>query len=92
MVLIHVVMVAVRQITFQQTVSSMSYMKRELYRPDTICPGCGQLDPQCEWTDIGIGPYEYWGAPGVHTQMVWVTECCEADAEEFWPEPVEEMV
>jgi|688.fasta_scaffold2595658_2 hypothetical protein len=52
-----------------------------------ICPGCAVIDPEMEWVDFGIGSYEYWGAPGVDVQWAWVTRCCEADPEPFWPEP-----
>lgn len=62
------------------------------HRPEQICPGCGELDPQCDWIDFGIGPYEYWGAPGVDTQLAWVTICCEAEPEDFWPEPAKDTV
>lgn len=54
---------------------------------DTICPGCNVLNPDCGWEDFGIGAYEYWGAPGVDVQMVWVTRCCETRPEPFRPEP-----
>lgn len=46
-------------------------------RVGPICPGC---DQECMgvWSDFGIGPYEYWGAPGVDVQMAYVSSCCEA--------------
>ena len=40
--------------------------------------------PECEdyiytnWTDEGIGPYEYWGARG--NQVLWCESCPECDA------------
>lgn len=55
----------------------------------TICPSCGALDPDVIEVDFGIGPYEYWGAAGVDVQLAWVTRCCEADPEPFWPDAVE---
>jgi hypothetical protein len=57
--------------------------------PESICPGCRALDPPCEWVELGVGAYEYWGATGFDSHLVWVTRCCEAVPEEFWPDPVE---
>lgn len=66
----------------------MSYMKNVYYTGETeICPGCGELDPTCKWEDFGIGTYEYWGFVGVDRHLEWVTRCCEARPEQFWPEP-----
>ena len=28
--------------------------------------------------DFGIGAYEFWGSPGVDTQLCYVSQCCEA--------------
>ena len=60
--------------------------------PDTICPDCNALDPQCDWIDFGIGPYEHWGAPGCDVQLVYVTTCCESEPEPFWPEPNDDEI
>lgn len=57
--------------------------------PYTICPGCGVADPDIVLVDFGIGSYEFWGAPGYHTDEHLVTRCCEAQPEEFWPLPPE---
>ena len=42
---------------------------------------CSQCKEQCNVTliDLGIGPYEFWGQPGVHEDMCVVSTCCEAD-------------
>ena len=49
------------------------------------CKGCG--DP-CNVisVDFGIGPYEYWGATGCHTDIQLVSNCCEADFDGEAPE------
>jgi hypothetical protein len=57
--------------------------------PEFVCPGCGAADPACGMIDLGIGYYEYWGAPGYDVDEHWLTKCCEAVPEPFWPEPVE---
>ena len=43
-----------------------------------ICDECGE---ECEFymEDVGIGSYEYWGAPGVDVQWVEISCCCDAD-------------
>lgn len=33
--------------------------------------------------DFGIGPYEYWGAKGVHHDYQPVSDCCEAEVDGF---------
>jgi len=40
------------------------------------CPLCHR---PCEavLVDFGIGPYEFWGAPGVHVDECVVSDCCE---------------
>jgi hypothetical protein len=43
------------------------------------CTACGQPCEVCI-IDYGIGPYEYWGAPGVDVQLMAVSDCCEAPA------------
>ena len=48
-----------------------------------ICPGCDRKDPDMVWVDFGIGPYEYWGAPGTDIQWCYVTKCCEASVEDL---------
>lgn len=70
----------------------MSYMKRLVCTQiwaDTFCPGCGAIDPECNWEDFGIGAYEYWGFTGFDSHLEFVTRCCEAPPEKFWPDPVE---
>lgn len=42
-----------------------------------ICTSCGEpCDPMI--IDLGIGSYEYWGAPGIDVQLTVVSQCCEA--------------
>ena len=57
---------------------------------------CGECKKECEgdWIDVGIGSYEFWGARGCDTRMVYVSKCCEGDVfedkectKEFEPEP-----
>ena len=64
-----------------------AYSDDEFDVTDMICPGCRVLNPEMAWVDFGIGPYEYWGAPGCDVQECYVTKCCEADPVEFRPEP-----
>lgn len=45
----------------------------------TRCHACGIADPEITNVDFGIGPYEFHGATGIHTDWRDVTECCEAD-------------
>lgn len=44
-----------------------------------ICESCGN---PCGVgiVDYGIGPYEFWGAPGFDSQPAAVSDCCEAPA------------
>jgi len=44
-------------------------------------PFCGSCRAPCEprTTDEGIGPYEFWGSKGVDSNIVTVSDCCEAD-------------
>jgi len=44
---------------------------------EVLCAEC-LLPSDSKTIDVGIGAYEYWGAPGVDTQRVTVSECCEA--------------
>ena len=50
----------------------------------TICPHC---EKECspKQIDIGIGFYEYWGQKCVDTQLIWVSDCCEEEVEDFNP-------
>jgi hypothetical protein len=52
---------------------------------------CGYCKHACgvKWEDHGIGPYEYWGARGVDSQIVAVSDCC-ADAIYIDPECTDE--
>lgn len=45
---------------------------------DYICGHCGE---PCgvQLVDEGYGAYEYWGARGVHTDVVAYSDCCQAD-------------
>jgi hypothetical protein len=44
---------------------------------DGYCFSCG--DPAVETpTDVGIGPYEFGGSPGIHEDVRLVSPCCEA--------------
>lgn len=56
---------------------------------DRVCPSCGEVDPQMTEVDFGIGHYEYGGAPGFHTDVQIVTECCEATPVEYLGEQEE---
>lgn len=49
--------------------------------PVGICDACGA---GCTGVlrDMGIGPYEYWGARGVHTDWQVVSPCCDAEVVE----------
>lgn len=49
------------------------------------CHACGAANPDTKQIDDGIGPYEYFGATGVHHNWVDVTECCEADLSDLEP-------
>lgn len=42
---------------------------------------CGECHEACEiaWEDVGIGSYEFWGAPGVDVQLEPMSDCCSAD-------------
>jgi len=42
-----------------------------------VCSECG-LTCEGKTMDFGIGPYEYWGANYVDTQLALVSHCCEA--------------
>ena len=46
---------------------------------EVFCTGCNCWT-ELTYTDVGIGPYEFWGMPGNDTQIVLVTKCCEGDA------------
>lgn len=52
------------------------------------CPACGQECSVVE-VDFGIGPYEYWGAPGVDRDIRLVSKCCEQEPSEVPPSLVE---
>lgn len=57
----------------------MIYSNNTLPREEGIyCADCGQKDPQLCIQDVGIGPYELWGARGNDVQLVCVTRCCGA--------------
>lgn len=48
------------------------------YELTELCAACGQPAELIE-VDFGIGPYEFWGATGVHVDIQTVTECCESN-------------
>ena len=37
-----------------------------------------QGDYDCDYVDNGIGPYEYWGAKGVHHDYGWEVQGCDS--------------
>lgn len=57
--------------------------------PKGICVSCSE---RCvaQWTDFGIGPYEFWGAKGVHHEWAWASPCCEAPVEEVFEDEDDE--
>lgn len=57
------------------------------YVPETVCPGCGVIDPDMELVDFGNGWTEFWGFVSYHTDEHWVTRCCEAEPDPFVAEP-----
>lgn len=48
------------------------------------CTAC-ELECEVEDVDFGVGAYEYWGAPGFHTDVHTVSKCCEAELSEVPP-------
>ena len=42
---------------------------------------CSECKKPCETVelDFGIGAYEFWGAPGVDSNIQEVSTCCEGD-------------
>jgi hypothetical protein len=53
-----------------------------------ICKDC-QHECEGELIDVGIGPYEFWGAKGCDSRMSFVSECCEADVVDENGNPVD---
>jgi hypothetical protein len=47
-----------------------------------VCDVCGR-SCQLKLVDFGIGPYEFWGAKGTHTDYAWASDCCEAEVHEM---------
>ncbi len=43
-----------------------------------ICESCGEFCSPVP-VDCGIGPYEYWGATGIHKDIQMLSPCCEAE-------------
>ena len=43
-----------------------------------VCQACGQ-ECEAKIEDLGIGPFEFWGAPGNDVRLVAVSSCCEDD-------------
>ena len=41
---------------------------------------CGSCHEECDAhiVDNGIGHYEFWGATGVHSDVCYESECCDA--------------
>lgn len=48
-----------------------------------VCSCCG-APVRGKVIDLGIGPYEFWGATGVHHEYTVSSECCE---EAVWRTP-----
>lgn len=46
-----------------------------------ICESCG-MPCDSKTVDDGIGPYEYWGAKGVHHDYYQASDCCGAEIAE----------
>ena len=46
------------------------------------CSDCGEIANIIQ-EDIGIGHYEFWGAPGFDSQIITITDCC--SSEDFEP-------
>lgn len=44
---------------------------------EDLCGGC-HLPAEGKFEDFGIGVYECWGAPGIDTNVQYVSVCCEA--------------
>jgi len=49
--------------------------------PSGICDCCGEACT-AQPIDVGIGPYEYWGARGNHVDIQLLSPCCEAEVVE----------
>jgi hypothetical protein len=43
-----------------------------------ICEACGEACRAVQ-VDCGIGPYEFWGAPGIHHDWRALSPCCESE-------------
>ena len=43
-----------------------------------ICSECGE-ENEGQLLDFGIGSYEYFGSRGFHSDVQFVSTCCEAD-------------
>lgn len=59
------------------------------------CEGCLRWveEENCTIMDVGIGPYEYWGAKGTDTHLIFTHNSCDHQVyttpyltEEYWPE------
>ncbi len=42
---------------------------------------CGDCTEPCDYylSDVGEGPYEFWGQTGVHVKILPTSTCCQAD-------------
>jgi len=49
--------------------------------PSGICDCCGEACSAVP-VDVGIGPYEYWGARGNHVDIQLLSPCCDAEVVE----------
>ena len=58
----------------------------ELDSQDWWCLACRQ---KChvKQVDNGIGPYEYWGAKGVHHDYMLESRCCDSEVVDYELEP-----
>jgi hypothetical protein len=59
--------------------------------PEPITGWCKECGKECtgKQVDEGIGPYEFWGAPGVHHDWVTLSDCCDADVLDYPPDTEE---
>lgn len=53
------------------------------------CASC-KKPCEAEAQDVGIGAYEFWGAPGNDSRTAEVSDCCEAELLEHDPNEEEE--
>jgi len=49
---------------------------------NATCPNC-KKECQAVQIDDGIGEYEWWGQKCRQQILIWVSECCECEIEDF---------